>query len=61
MNWDDLRLFLEVARTGSISGAAKQLDVQHSTVSRRLRKLEQQLGARLLERKNSGYELTAAG
>lgn len=61
MNWDDLRLFLAVARTGSISGAARQLDVQHSTVSRRLRKLEQTLGARLLERKNSGYELTPAG
>ena len=61
MNWDDLRLFLEVARTGSISGAAKKLDVQHSTVSRRLRKLEEKLGARLLERKNSGYELTPAG
>ena len=61
MNWDDLKLFLEVARTGSISGAAKQLDVQHSTVSRRLRKLEEKLGARLVERKNSGYELTPAG
>ena len=61
MNWDDLRLFLEVARTGSISGAAKKLDVQHSTVSRRLRKLEEKLGARLMERKNTGYELTEAG
>ena len=61
MNWDDLRLFLEVARTGSISGAAKKLNVQHSTVSRRLRKLEENLGARLIERKNTGYELTPAG
>lgn len=61
MNWDDLKLFLEVARSGSISGAAKQLDVQHSTVSRRLRKLEEKLGARLFERKNSGFELTPAG
>jgi molybdate transport repressor ModE-like protein len=61
MNWDDLRLFLEVARTGSISGAAKKLGVQHSTVSRRLRKLEQSLEARLLERKSGGYELTPAG
>lgn len=61
MNWDDLKLFLAVARTGSISGGAKQLNVQHSTVSRRLRKLEDKLGARLLERKNSGYELTPAG
>jgi len=61
MNWDDLRLFLAVARSGSISGAAKQLGVQHSTVSRRIRQLEEKLGARLLERKKSGYELTSAG
>lgn len=61
VNWDDMRLFLAVARTGSISGAAKNLGVQHSTVSRRLRKLEDKLGARLIERKNTGYELTLAG
>jgi molybdate transport repressor ModE-like protein len=61
MNWDDLRLFLAVARAGSISGGAKQLGVQHSTVSRRLRKLEEKLGTRLIERKRSGYELTPAG
>lgn len=61
VNWDDLRLFLAVARTRSISGAAKQLDVQHSTVSRRMRTLEQKLGVRLLERKKSGYELTPEG
>ena len=61
MNWDDLRLFLAVARTGSISGAAKMLGVQHSTVSRRMRKLEENLGARLIERKNTGHELTLAG
>lgn len=61
MKWDDLRFFLAVARMGSISGAAKQLCVQHSTVSRRMRHLEEQLGARLIERKKSGYELTQAG
>jgi DNA-binding transcriptional LysR family regulator len=61
MNWDDLRLFLAVARTGSISGAARQLGVQHSTVSRRMRQLEVKLGTRLIERKKSGYELTLAG
>lgn len=61
MNWDDLRLFLAVARNGSISGAAKQLGVQHSTISRRLKKFEEKLGARLLERKSGKYELTQAG
>jgi molybdate transport repressor ModE-like protein len=61
VNWDDLRLFLAVARTGSISGAARQLGVQHSTVSRRMRQFEEKLGTRLIERKKAGYELTQAG
>lgn len=61
MNWDDMKFFLAVARTGSISAGAKYLEVQHSTVSRRLRSLEENLGARLIERKKGGYELTAAG
>ena len=61
MQWDDLRIFLAVARDGTISGAAKRLDVQHSTVSRRIRALEQRFKARLIDRKRSGYELTDAG
>ena len=61
MNWDDLRFFLAVARTGSISKAGKLLGVQHSTVSRRIRQFENSMGTRLLERKRSGYELTPAG
>jgi molybdate transport repressor ModE-like protein len=61
MNWDDLRLFLAVARTGSISRAARHLGVQHSTVSRRIRQFEEKLGSRLLERKTGRYELTPAG
>jgi len=61
MDWDDLKLFLAVAREGSISGGARSLGVQHSTVSRRMRALEKKLGVRLIERKKSGYELTTAG
>lgn len=61
MNWDDLRVFLAVARSGSISSGARQLDLQHSTVSRRMRKLEQDLGARLFDKVPSGYALTSAG
>ncbi|SFR54122.1 transcriptional regulator, LysR family [Marinobacter daqiaonensis] len=61
MHWDDLRVFLAVAREGSITGGARRLNVQHSTVSRRLMMLEKSLGTRLLERKSSGYELTDAG
>jgi len=61
MHWDDLRIFLAIARAGSISGAAKRLAIQHSTVSRRLRTMEERLGTSLIERKGSGYELTEAG
>lgn len=61
MNWDDLRLFLAVARSGSISGGARRLALQHSTVSRRMRKFEQELGARLLDKTRTGLRLTAAG
>lgn len=61
MQWDDARIFLAVAREGSFSRAAKRLDVQHSTVSRRIRALEQNLATPLVERKASGYVLTPAG
>jgi len=61
MQWDDLKIFLEIARTGSISGAAKRLGVQHSTVSRRMRVLETNLDTKLIERRKSTYELTEAG
>jgi DNA-binding transcriptional LysR family regulator len=61
VNWDDLRVFLAVARSGSVSGGAKLLDLQHSTVSRRMHKLEQDLGARLFDKVSSGYALTPAG
>ncbi len=61
MQWDDLKFFLAVARNGSISAGARRLKVQHSTVSRRIRALENRLGTRLIERKKSGYELTAVG
>lgn len=61
MQWDDARIFLAVAREGSFSNAAKRLGVQHSTVSRRIRALEQQIASPLVERKASGYVLTEAG
>ncbi|BFM14774.1 LysR family transcriptional regulator [Maricurvus nonylphenolicus] len=60
-NWDDFQYFLAVADEGSFSGAAKQLGVNHSTVSRRIQMLEQEHGVRLLERTQSGYEMTDAG
>ncbi|OUS04818.1 LysR family transcriptional regulator [Rhodobacterales bacterium 52_120_T64] len=61
MQWDDARIFLAVAREGTFSSAAKRLGVQHSTVSRRIRALEKELAAPLVERKPSGYVLTEAG
>lgn len=61
MHWDDLRIFLAIARAGTISGAARRLAIQHSTVSRRLRTLEERLGTSLIERRGSGLELTEAG
>ncbi|MEJ6539224.1 MAG: LysR family transcriptional regulator, partial [Halioglobus sp.] len=61
MDWGHLEYFLAVARTGSLSGAAKQLGVNHSTVARRLEKLEQQLNVRLFDRLNNGYRLTDDG
>ncbi|MEY8194309.1 MAG: LysR family transcriptional regulator [Cycloclasticus sp.] len=60
-DWDDIRYFLAVARNGNVTSAAKALDVNHSTVSRRIRALEEKHGVRLFERIHSGYEMTDAG
>lgn len=60
-NWDDLRVFLAVARSGSLSGAARTLGVNHSTVFRRIGAFEADLGVRLFERQSGGYLLTSAG
>ena len=60
-NWDDIRLFLELAREGSLSAAARRLKVDHSTVARRIAKLEKDLGLRLFDRLARGYVLTDEG
>jgi DNA-binding transcriptional LysR family regulator len=59
--WDDVRVFLAVARTGSLSAAARSLGVGHVTVGRRIALLEQRLAAKLLARTPDGLETTAAG
>ena len=61
VDWDDLRFFLAVSERGSISAAAKLLNVNHSTVLRRLASLEKRLGSRLFDRLPDGYEMTAQG
>ncbi|MGV8892553.1 MAG: LysR family transcriptional regulator [Burkholderiaceae bacterium] len=60
-NWEDLRHFLAVARTGTLSGAARDLKVDHATVSRRLVALEDDLQVRLVERMPRACRLTAIG
>jgi DNA-binding transcriptional LysR family regulator len=52
--WDDLRVFLEVARQGSLHGAAKRLHLDHSTVCRRIGKLESLLSVKLFDRTRKG-------
>lgn len=59
--WTDLRFFLELARAGTLSGASRRLDVEHTTVARRIDRLETQLGATLFDRSREGYELTEVG
>ena len=61
VEWGDLAYLLAVARTRSLSGAARQLDVSTSTVARRLTTLERALGLRLLDRRADGVRLTAHG
>lgn len=61
LDWDDLRTFLAIARTGTLSAAARQLHVSQPTMGRRLEALHARLGARLLERTPSGFRLTTAG
>jgi len=59
-NWDDLRFFLALARSGSISAAARELGVNHSTVSRRIQALEEKHGVQLFQRQSGGYQMLDA-
>src|SRR5262249_48256262 len=61
MHWDDLRVFLALAQAGSLRRAARALQLGQPTVVRRLRQLEEALGARLFERHPDGHRLTTAG
>ncbi|MCP5066354.1 MAG: LysR family transcriptional regulator [bacterium] len=61
MNWDDVRIFLALARSGTTTAAARKLGVNQSTVSRRLKQLEDDAGVAVFERQASGLHLTEAG
>lgn len=60
-SWDDLKYVLYVHRHGGLSGAARALGVNHTTVSRRLTTLEDQMGVRLFDRLPSGLKITMHG
>ena len=61
MDWDDLRVFLAVARAESLSGAGKILRCDAATVGRRVARLEESLAAKLFLKSPQGYSLTEAG
>lgn len=60
MDWDHFRYFLELARTGRLTSAARRLGVDQATVSRRVQSLEKHLGTTLFSRTSSGMEMTEA-
>ncbi|TAG09992.1 MAG: LysR family transcriptional regulator [Rhodobacterales bacterium] len=61
MDWDDLRVFLAVARAESLSAAGKGLKIDPATVGRRIARLEEVTGARLFAKSPQGYAMTEAG
>ncbi len=60
-DWGDIAVFLALARHKSLSGAARALKVNHSTIGRRVRELESALETKLFERTRHGFLLTDAG
>ena len=58
LDWENLRFFLELSRTGNLSEAARRLGVNHSTVARRIARLERDLGTPLFDRGPRGYDVT---
>jgi len=60
-DWDDLRVFLAVARTGSFTDAAKYLGNVQSTIGRRIFELERRVGSKLFDRHGKGVRLTPLG
>jgi DNA-binding transcriptional LysR family regulator len=61
LHWDDVRYFLELARQGSLTAAARVLAVEHSTVARRVTALEKRIGIRLFDRLPKSWNLTQEG
>lgn len=61
MDWSDVRIFLAVARSGTLGAAGRLLKISHPTVSRRLQALEEATGQTLFQRTADGYVLTEEG
>lgn len=61
MDWNNLKFFLAMAESGSLSRASQKLRVDHSTVARRIDRLERDLGLRLVDRLTRSWRLTADG
>lgn len=61
MDWDDVRVFLALARAGSLTAAARSLRIEHTTVARRIAQLERALGLHLFDRLPRGWMLTSEG
>lgn len=61
LEWSDLRVFLAIARAGSLGGAGRRLGQSQPTMGRRLRALEAAVGTRLFQRSTSGFSLTDEG
>ena len=59
INWDNLRYVLMVANKGSIAAAARELDVNRTTVLRRINTFQENLNCRIFDRGDAGYVLTA--
>lgn len=61
MDWNSLKVFIAIARRGTLSAAANELGVNHSTIFRRLNAFEEEIGTQLFERISNRYELTTLG
>ena len=61
LEWNDLSVILAIGRTGSLSGAARTLKVNHSTIFRRISAIEEKTNVRFFDRLPTGYRMTSAG
>lgn len=61
LQWSDLSVILAICRSGTLSGAARSLGLNHSTVFRKINAIEKSTGVRFFERLPNGYEMTEAG